>query len=367
MCTRVIYTPKENQSYVGRNMDWAENPTPQLWAMPANVERKAMAKTPRGQEFKWTSEYSSVIVSNFDISNSDGLNSEGLTVNLLWLSTSVYPEESHREGAYPLSMSIWAQYILDVCESVEKAVYAMKDIYIQTTVIPDSDNKLATCHLSVGDKEGNSAVFEYINGSLHVFTNVDTSGEKFEDYPHRIDHYNLDQMQVMTNDPNFDTQITSLVYWDELNKKYEKGGNPALLPGSNWSLSRFVRATYFARQLPNNVDNTLALARLSGVINNTAQPATKLEGLDTADLSKTQYSSFADMSTLQYFFRSSYGPFLIWINLSDINFDKLEDGYAYKLQLDENGVFQDCNNRYMSGKMNEYLKAEKMFTFLPIP
>jgi penicillin V acylase-like amidase (Ntn superfamily) len=364
MCTRVIYTPKENQSYVGRNMDWAVNPTPQLWVMPPKVERKAMAKTKRGKEFKWKSKYSSVIVSNFDISNSDGLNSEGLAVNLLWLSSSIYPVEPHQKGAYPMSMSIWAQYILDRCKSVEKAIYAMKNIYIQTTVIPDDPTKLATCHLSVGDKEGNSAVFEYINGRLHIYTNVDTSGKKYKNYPHHIQYYNKDQMQVMTNDPKYDTQIASLIYWDELNRQYENGGNPALLPGSNWSLNRFVRATYYTRQLPMKVEQNLALARLSSVINNTAQPATSVE---SADLSRTQYSSFADQARLQYFYRSGYGPFLIWIDLSDVNFNKLKDGYALKLQLNEDGVFQDCNNNYMSGKMNAYLKAEKMFDFLPIP
>jgi len=366
MCTRVIYTPKENQSYVGRNMDWDENPTPQLWVVPSKVKRRAMAKTKRGQEFTWKSKYSSVIVSNFEISNTDGLNSEGLTVNLLFLSSSQYPEGPHHEDAYPISMSIWAQYILDMCKTVEKAVYAMKNIYVQTTVIPNSGDKLATCHLSVGDKEGNSAVFEYIKGHLHIYTNVDTSGKKYKNFPHRIKHFDLDQMRVMTNDPKFDTQIGSLVYWDELNNKYTKEGSPALLPGSNLSLSRFVRATYFTRQLPMNVDKTLALARLSAVINNAAQPATTSEN---ADLSRTQYNSFADQSRLQYFFRSAYGPFLIWINLADVNFDKLKGkkGYAFKLQLNEDGVFQDRDNSYMSGKMNAYLKVEKMFSFLPIP
>ncbi len=363
MCTRIIYTPKEKRSYVGRNMDWAENPTPQLWAMPAKVKRKAMAKTKRGFEFTWKSKYSSVIVSNFDISNSDGLNSEGLTANLLWLSTSIYPTEPHKKGAYPMSMSIWAQYILDMCKTVDDAIYAMKNIYIQTTYIPGSE-KLATCHLSVGDKKGNSAVFEYIAGHLHIYTNVYTYDKKYKRFPHRIHHFNKDQMQVMTNDPYFDTQIESLIYWDALNEKYEKKGSPAILPGSNWSLSRFIRATYFTRELPMNVGKTLALARLSAVVNNAAQPATREEG---ADLSRTQYTSFADQSRLQYFFRSAYGPFLIWLNLDDVNFDKLKDkkGYAFKLELDENGVFDGCNG-YGSGKVNGYLKEEKMFEFLRV-
>ncbi|WP_298424922.1 linear amide C-N hydrolase [uncultured Kordia sp.] len=362
MCTRVLFKSKANESYVGRNMDWAENPTPQLWAMPANVKRKAVAKTKRGQEFRWKSKYSSIIVSNFDIATSDGLNSEGLTANLLWLSTSVYPSVPHHEDAYPLSMSIWTQYILDMCRSVKEAIYAMKNIYIQTTVIPDSGDKLATCHLSVGDKKGNSAVFEYIDGRLHIFTNVDTSGKKFKDYPHYIKHYDLDQMAVMTNDPNFNTQVASLIYWDELNEKYKKEGAPAILPGSNWSLSRFIRATYFKRELLSDVKKTYALAQLSAVINNAAQPPTAADALD---LSRTQYSSFADQARLQYFFRSAYGPFLIWINLREINFDNLKKGYAFKLSLNQDGVFEGCNG-YGSGNLNTYLKEEKMFAFLPI-
>ena len=275
MCTRVLYTTKKNQSYVGRNMDWADNPFPQLWAMPKNVKRKAMAKTPTGEEFTWTSKYSSIIVANFDCATSDGLNSKGLTVNILWLAPSEYPKKSDKDGYFPMSMSIWAQYILDSCATVKDAVIAMNNIYIQTANIPGGAKAdvEAKCHLSVGDKKGNSAVFEYIDEHLHVFTNVDIDTEA---YNHYVKKYSKDQMRVMTNDPMFDTQIESLTYWDELNKKYEKNDNPAILPGSNWSLSRFVRATYFTRQLPEKIDTPLALARLSTVINNAAQPITCL-------------------------------------------------------------------------------------------
>ena len=104
-------------------------------------------------------------------------------------------------------MSIWAQYILDVCNNVKDAVNAMRDIFIQTTKIPGS-TKLVTYHLSVGDKKGNSAIFEYMKEELHAFTNV----RVFKEYPHKIHYYNLDQTRVMTNDPQFNVQIGSLVY-----------------------------------------------------------------------------------------------------------------------------------------------------------
>jgi choloylglycine hydrolase len=343
-------------------MDWADNPFPQLWAMPKNIKRKAKAKTPTGEEFTWTSKYSSIIVANFDCATSDGLNSKGLTANILWLAPSEYPKKSHKDGYFPMSMSIWAQYILDSCATVKDAVIAMNNIYIQTANIPGGvkADVEAKCHLSVGDKKGNSAVFEYIDEHLHVFTNVDIDTEA---YNHSVKKYSKDQMRVMTNDPMFDTQIASLTYWDELNKKYEENGNPALLPGSNWSLSRFVRATYFTRQLPEKIDKTLALARLSAVINNTAQPIIKNENLDTPDLSRTQYSSLADQKSLQYFYRSGYGPFLIWIDLKEIDFSKLKKKQAFIITLNEDGVFTKGKG-YGSGNVTKYLEAKKMFKFL---
>ena len=163
MCTRVLFTNREHENYIGRNMDWAVNPTPQLWVVPKDVKRKAMAKTKTGEEFSWKSKYSSVIVSNFDIATSDGMNSEGLTANLLWLAASKYPEGPQKEGYYPMSMSIWTQYILDMCKDVKAAVLAMNNIYIQTAELPDSDRE-GNCHLAVGDSDGNSAIFEYIKG-----------------------------------------------------------------------------------------------------------------------------------------------------------------------------------------------------------
>ncbi|WP_420572514.1 linear amide C-N hydrolase [Kordia sp.] len=367
MCTRVLFTNKKRNNLVGRNMDWAVNPTPQLWAMPKGVQRKAMAKTSTGEEFSWTSAYSSIVVSNFDCAISDGMNSEGLTANILWLSNSIYPEHPQKEGYYPMSMSIWAQYILDICKTVKDAVIAMNNIYIQTTIIPGS-KKLGTCHLAVGDNDGNSAIFEYIDGHLNVFSNVKIDKKT---YNHKYWKYTKDQVRVMANDPFFNIQIESLTYWNELNKKYASADTAALLPGSNLSLSRFVRATYFSKQMTAEVKNEFALAQLAAVMNNAAQPATKTEGEESEDLSRTQYISLADQRKLRYFFRSRYSPFMIWIDLKKVNFDQLKPTKkkkqrALKVELNDFGVY-DANEDYGSGNVTNQLKPHVMLDFLEIP
>lgn len=365
MCTRVLYTNDSQESYVGRNMDWVENPKPQLWVVPRNIYRRAMAKKKTGEEFSWTSNYSSVIVSNFDISTSDGMNSAGLTANLLWLKESKYPEPSEKEGYYPMSMSIWVQYILDVCGTVKDAVLAMNTIYIQTTKMPVGlrAGESANCHLAVGDRDGNSAIFEYIEGELHVFTNVEIDKKA---YNHHYKQYTKEQVRVMANDPFFNIQIESLTYWNELNKKYATGRNPALLPGSNLSLSRFVRATYFSGELVTNAHGQFALAQLAAVMNNAAQPPTRTEGDGTADLSRTQYISLTDLEELRYFFRSRYSPFMIWIDLKKVKFDDLAKNEALKIPLNEFGVF-DAHEDYGSGNVTSKLQRQTMFEYLPIP
>jgi choloylglycine hydrolase len=396
-------------------MDWLETPQPQFWVLPKGMKRKAMATPQHGEEFSWESKYSSIIVSALETkkpktdrymrATSDGLNSEGLTANLLWLKRSSYPKQNDGEiaGKKPMSLSIWTQYILDVCKDVNEAIVAMKNIYIQTSEIASGERSgsMGACHLSVGDRDGNSAIFEYIEGVLHIYTNI------IEDHKQHIDfsllfnlqisghlefearlnvlykfeggfikYYTKEQMQVMTNDPEFNRQVGSLVYWDELNDRYETYENPAILPGSNLSLSRFIRASYFTKEMKliekeDSVKQTssLILARLAGVMNNAAQPATRKRGAEKAseDLSRTQYNSYAAQTELQYFYRSGYSPFMIWVHLADFDtkLEKLPEGKVYQLHLDELGVFKK-KDAYVSGNVATYFEIEDMFPFIPV-
>jgi choloylglycine hydrolase len=378
------------------------------------MKRKAMAKPQQGEEFSWESKYSSIIVSALDTvhpdtklhmrSTSDGLNSEGLTANLLWLKRSSYPKQNDGEiaGKKPMSLSIWAQYILDICKDVNEAIVAMKKVYIQTSVIASGERSGSdgACHLSVGDRAGNSAIFEYINGILHIYTNIieehkqhidlslffnlritgQVAFEAMLNVQYKFDggyikYYTKQQMQVMTNDPEFNRQVGSLVYWDELNDRYETYENPAILPGSNLSLSRFIRASYFTKEmrLIEEEDNpkqssSLILARLAGVMNNAAQPATRKRGaeLATEDLSRTQYNSYADQTELHYFYRSGYSPFMIWVRFADFEtkLEKIPEGKVYQLHLDELGVFKR-KDAYVSGNVADYFEIEDMFPFIP--
>lgn len=73
---------------------------------------------------KWVSKYGSVVASGYDVSTTDGINEKGLSANLLWLVESVYPTPESNKPT--LSISAWAQYVLDNYATVEEAVTALE-------------------------------------------------------------------------------------------------------------------------------------------------------------------------------------------------------------------------------------------------
>eukprot|EP01036_Dinobryon_divergens_P048411 gene48411-64948_t len=87
-CTRTLYVGDGNLVLTGRNMDWKEDMSSNLWVLPAGMKRNGAAG-PKSAE--WTSKYGSVIVSGYEAGSTDGMNEKGLVANLLYLAESQYP------------------------------------------------------------------------------------------------------------------------------------------------------------------------------------------------------------------------------------------------------------------------------------
>ncbi|NWK73594.1 linear amide C-N hydrolase [Acinetobacter sp. SwsAc6] len=76
---------------------------------------------------QWTSKYGNVIATGYDIATTDGLNEKGLNANLLWLVEAEYPQLEQTKKP-TLSISLWAQYMLDNFATVAEAVqFLQKD------------------------------------------------------------------------------------------------------------------------------------------------------------------------------------------------------------------------------------------------
>ena len=240
-CTRFVYQGGAGQVVTGRTMDWKEDIGTNLWVFP-----KGMARTGEtgANSITWTSKYGSVIASGYDIATTDGLNEVGLVANVLWLVESEYPEY---DGKSPgLAISAWAQFVLDNYGTVAEAVEGLRaePFTIVAAKVPGSE-MLATVHLSLSDKSGDSAIVEYIGGK-------------------QVIHHSRDY-QVMTNSPVFEQQLALNAYWKEI-------GGTVMLPGTNRAADRFARASFYVNAIPKTDDPVETIASAFSVIRNVSVP-----------------------------------------------------------------------------------------------
>nr|BFD65728.1 linear amide C-N hydrolase [Bdellovibrio sp. HAGR004] len=323
-CTRVLWDTKKHDIIVGRNMDWAEDTGSNMWLFPRGMERDGLAEK---NSLKWTSKYGSVILSMYDMGTGDGINEKGLTANLLFLTESDF---GVRDEKIPgMSVSMWAQYFLDNFETVAEAVAAMEKTPFQVlmaSVQTSQGIKQGTVHLAISDKTGDSAVIEYIKGQPKI--------------------YHGREYKVMTNSPPFDQQLVTM-------KQYKGFGGNKDLPGTTAAADRFVRAAFYAQQLPQPNDYRESIAGVFSVLRNVSQP------FGTPDptrpyISTTRWRTVADLTRGLYFYESTMSPFIVWVDLPKLNFKK--NAGVKKINL--------VKNYELSGDITRKFKPTKVFQFL---
>lgn len=325
-CTRVVYKGPENTIITARSMDWKTEIDANLWVFPKGIKRSGEVGS---LSVIWTSKYGSIIASAWDIASADGMNEKGLVANVLWLGESEYPKFDPNDTKQGLSISLWAQYVLDNFETVEDAVKYLKDepFVLVSDYIPGSD-KFTTLHLSISDARGDNAIFEYINGKLVIHNN-----------PSYV---------VMTNSPSFDQQLSLNEYWKGI-------PGTIMLPGTNRAADRFVRASYYIEAIPQTSDIRTSIASVFSVIRNCSVPF-GISSEAEPNISSTRWRSVSDQKNLVYFFETALTPNTFWVNLKD--FDLSEKGKVLKLNLDGFATY--------SGKSNESFKPTVPFKFLGI-
>lgn len=324
-CTRVVYLGPQGNIMTARSMDWKVDTGTNLWIFPRGMVRNG-AGGPGTPE--WTARYGSVIASGYDLATTDGVNEAGLVANLLWLVESEYPKDTSDKP--PLSLALWAQYMLDNFGSVKEAVEALeKEPFVIVTDNVPGEERLATLHLSLSDKSGDSAIVEYIGGK-------------------QVIHHSRDY-QVMTNSPVFSQQLAQESYWRDI-------GGTVVLPGTNRSADRFARATFYINAVPKVENPDLALASVFSVIRNVSVPY----GISTPDqpnISSTRWRTVVDHKRQLYFFESAVSPNIFWVDLKQIDFST-QTGEVKKLDLGPN------QSRIYAGNATAQFQPAAPFVFL---
>lgn len=324
-CTRAVFLGPDGNIITARSMDWKSDIGTNLWIFPRGMARTGEAGP---NSIKWASKYGSVVASGYDVSTTDGVNEAGLVANLLWLVESEYPQFDQTKPG--LTITAWAQYVLDNFGTVKDAVEALsrEPFTIVTASVP-GETRLTTLHLSISDATGDSAIIEYIKGK-------------------QVIHHDR-TYQVMTNSPIFDEQLALNAYWKQI-------GGTVMLPGTNRAADRFARASFYINAIPKNQEPNRALASVFSVIRNVSVPY----GLNTPDepnISSTRWRTVVDHKRKLYFFESALTPNTFWIDLKEIDFSPLS-GSVRLLDLGPN------QERTFSGNVTKEFREAKPFAFL---
>lgn len=297
-CSRVLSANNGQAILVGRNMDWPENVDSALWFLPKGIKRSGLAD---GNALVWSAKYDSLIVASSIKGQSfaaDGINEKGLEANLLWLNESDYGKrKKSRQG---LSIALLAQYVLDNYATVEEAVQAIEKEQFQIVdinipmYIPTIGTTItkASLHLALADKTGDSAIIEYINGKPVI--------------------YHDRNYTIMTNSPTFDKQQENL-------KQYQGFGGDKPVPGTSQATDRFVRASFYLKNLPQPNNLREALANMLSVTRNASQPF--IVSLDPKNpyTAATIWRTVGDLTNGYYYYESTISPYLVWADFAGFN------------------------------------------------
>ena len=305
MCTRVFNNATNDFLTTARNMDWQTPLATSLFCFNKGLNKTGCEKI-TNKTLEWKSEYSSIVTmvgEDHDLAASEGVNSEGLVANALFNTDASY-QSNFASFDKHLDVTRWVQYVLDTCKYVSEVVDKFADdsplkIQLINKKMPTTDIDLLM-HLAVSDIYGDSAIIEVCNGIFNV--------------------YHSDNFKVMTNKPEYETQILLNV-----SARYHWGhDNPMpsqMVPGGPQAVERLQRATYYLGKTEETYSAQESIAQTRAIIANTAVPiGFRLSSVNQNEIDETQWSSVSDHNNHTYYFYNSRTQDVCYCALNDVNF-----------------------------------------------
>lgn len=146
---------KGERKIFGKNFDWGSG---EGFIIKNNRSQIKYSYGIRGSnQAHWVSRYGSFTFNQIGKENPyGGMNETGLIVEQLWLNSSYYQDNNNNT----ISELEWIQFQLDNYSSVTEIIENINNLTIQPTK--------ATVHYFVADKDGKSAVIDFVNGKTVI-------------------------------------------------------------------------------------------------------------------------------------------------------------------------------------------------------
>ncbi len=246
----------------------------------------------------------------------EGINSVGLSGSLNMKTDSDLPALT--DDQYPTSVA-WAllmQWALANCASVSEIKTQIKKISIWTESILKIK---ASAHFIFYDHTGACIVIEISNKTLHIIDNptgVLTNGPEFNWHITNLNNYTH-----LTNHDSNKTKLGSLPL-----KQPDTGIATALLPSSNTSVGRFVRAVFYSTFAREEKTEQLSILELSHIMNKFDRPKNITES-DQGEGGEANENSYVTEYTLWTTLTNIHSKEMYVRTYYDLNYKKytLED------------------------------------------
>jgi choloylglycine hydrolase len=255
MCTDLRLVRFEGVHVSARTMDFADELGSRVQVVPGGLAWSAVETGGPAAPLRWSNTHGYVAADalGLDWLACDGLNDAGLSVGLLWLPETDFPQAPPSAQGSALDLAHLGAWILGTCATVQEVRDAFAAVHLWNAPLkrfwpagqpmPEMLQPLADyglpIHLAVHDAHGGDLVIEFLGGAPVVHDNP---------------------VGVLTNSPTLDWHITNLRNFVNLTNAEAKpvnlmgvevdptgsGTGMLGLPGDVTPPSRYVRATVLA-------------------------------------------------------------------------------------------------------------------------
>jgi choloylglycine hydrolase len=319
MCTCFKIKAKDASVVIGRTMEFGLDLQSKITVFPKGY--KFTAQAPNNKPgMSWEGKYGFVGMDALGLPVvSDGMNEAGLyAADLLLPGFAKYQEVKEGDEGKAVSPLDVCGFILSTCQNVNEAKEAIKNVQVWEQFVPQLEGVLPI-HLVVHDMWGNSAVFEWVEGELHIHDNP---------------------LGVTTNSPYFDWHMINVRNYvnlsannvPELKLKGEdvapigQGSGMLGLPGDATPPSRFIKAVALTQSVLVADNSQEAVKNAFHVVNNFDIPKgfAREERKGQTVYDYTSWLTISDLKEKTYYYRGYDNMKFYAVRLADIDFSGSE-------------------------------------------